>query len=291
MNSREETSMSRRIWRAVYPLLAYNGISYLISLLATFIIMAIVSLQYGSIGTADVYRSFLEKVLQISTAYVYEIQAAAALISIPVMLLFMRMDRKRKKAEGTWKEYGKVSPVLYLLPLFLGLSASYAANNLMLISGLEEVTTEYAQLSESFFKGNLLIELLGLGIIIPIVEEMVFRGLMYERIKEFLDLKWAVFVAALSFGVVHGNLVQGIFSFFLGLLMIYVYERFHSLLAPILFHVVSNVLAVVQTETGWLDGLFSGPVVFYGSTVAMCAVLIGMVLLIEKNVHSYETTV
>lgn len=290
MNKKEVTGTGagRRIWRVFYPMFAYNGISYLISLLATFLIMGFVSLQYDSIRTLAVYQEVMEKVLEISLSYAYEIQAVAALLSIPLMILFMRMDKKRRKEEGTWRTYGKVPPAQYLLAAVLGLSASYAANNMMLMSGLGEVTEEYARLTESLFKGNLVVELLGLGLIIPIAEEMVFRGLMYERLKEFLDFKWAAVLAALSFGTVHGNLVQGIFSFFLGLLMIYIYERYHSLLAPILFHMVSNILAVFQSETGFLDGLLSGPLPFYGSTFLMSGVLIGMVLLIEKQVHSEE---
>lgn len=290
MNKKEgtRTGAGRRVWRVFYPMFAYNGISYLISLLATFLIMGFVSLQYDSIRTLAAYQEVMEKVLEISLSYAYEIQAVAALLSIPLMILFMRMDKKRRKEEGTWRTYEKVPPAQYLWAAVLGLAASYAANNMMLMSGLGEVTEEYARLAESLFKGNLFVELLGLGLIIPIAEEMVFRGLMYERLKEFLDLKWAAVLAALSFGTVHGNLVQGIFSFFLGLLMIYIYERYHSLLAPILFHMVSNILAVLQSETGFLDGLLSGPLPFYGSTLLMSGVLIGMVLLIEKQVHAEE---
>lgn len=288
MNKKVETGTGRRVWRVFYPVLAYNGISYLISLLATFLIMGAVSLQYDSIRTLAVYQEVMERVLEISLSYVYEIQAAAALLSIPLMIWFMRMDKKRRTAEGTWRRYEKVRPMQYAFVLGLGLAASYAANNMLLLSGLEEMTEEYVQLTESFFKGNLAVELLGLGLIIPIVEEMVFRGLMYERLKEFLDLKLAVVLAAFSFGAVHGNLVQGIFSFFLGLLLIYVYERYHSLLAPILFHMASNILAVFQSETNFLDVFFSGRFSFYGSTLLMCGVLVGMVFFIERYVHSEE---
>lgn len=288
MNNKVETGMGRRIWRVFYPMFAYNGISYLVSFAATFLILGVVSLQYDSIRTLAVYQEIMEKVLEISLSYAYEIQAAAGLLSIPLMNLFLRMDKKRRMAEGTWHDYEKVRPVQYLFALGLGLASSYAANNMLLISGLMETTEEYAQLAEQFFKGNLAAELLGLGLVIPVVEEMVFRGLMYERLKEIMDFRWAAVLAAVSFGAAHGNLVQGIFSFFLGLLMVYVYERYHSLLAPVLFHMVSNILAVIQSETSWLDKLFSGPVLFYGSTLLMCGVLVGMVLLIEKHVHSRE---
>lgn len=285
---KKEDGFGRKLWRTVYPLLAYNGISYVVSIVATFIIIGVVSVQYDSIHTADLYQSFLEQVLQVSASYVYEIQALAALISIPIMVLFLRMDKKRRTAEGTWKEYDKVSPVLFALAIGLGLASSYVANNLMLISGLQQSTEGYAELSESFFKGNLVSELLGLGVIIPIVEELVFRGLMYERLKEFMDMKFAVITAAVCFGLVHGNVVQAVFSIFLGFLLIYVYERYHSVLAPILFHVASNVLAVFQSETGVFDVLYSGRGIFYGSTLVMCAVLVGVVVLIEKLVHSEE---
>ena len=43
-------------------------------------------------------------------------------------------------------------------------------------------------------------------------------------------------LSALMFGLYHGNLVQAIYGFVLGYLAVYIYEKYGSLKASILFH-------------------------------------------------------
>lgn len=284
---REET-LGKRLWRVVYPMLAYNAVSYLVSFVTAFIIMEVVSQGFGMIQTNEAYVDFLNEVTKVAVSYTYEMQSVAALMSIPILMLFMRMDKSRRLAEGTWKTYERVNPVLLVLAALLGFSASYVANNFMLMSGLQQMVEGYEELVALMFKGNLVVELLGLGIVIPIAEELVFRQLMYGRMKEFMDFRVAAVSASLCFGAAHGNMVQAIFSFCLSLLMIYLYERFHTIWAPILFHMVSNILAVLQAETPVLDPFFNSRPMFFGSTAIVCVILIGAVVLIEKFVCSEE---
>ena len=63
------------------------------------------------------------------------------------------------------------------------------------------------------------------------------------------------------------------------------------MLAPILFHAAANVLSVLVSETGMLDGIYRSAVPFWSCTILACAVLIGMVYLIENFVHSEEIPV
>lgn len=44
------------------------------------------------------------------------------------------------------------------------------------------------------------------GIVSPLVEEIVFRGVLYNRIRKFYSTKIAVFFSALLFGLFHANL-------------------------------------------------------------------------------------
>ncbi len=287
----KEETLGKKIWRVIYPLITYNAVSYVVAFAATYIITAFVAVGKGTISTQDAYVKLREEVYTILVTYTYEIQATAALIAIPLMLYYMRRDRKRRTAAQTLHVYQKVQPQWLGLVLALGFSASIVANNLMLMSGLQQSVEGYEELVALMFKGNLVIELLGLGLIIPIAEELVFRVLMYGRLKEFVDFRLAALSAAACFGAAHGNLVQAIFGFFLGLLMIYVYERYHSAWAPILFHVVSNVLAVLQEETTLLDPFYSSRTLFFVSTFVMAIVVVGMVMLIEKFVISEELEV
>ena len=58
----------------------------------------------------------------------------------------------------------------------------------------------------------------------PILEEYFFRGVLYGRCKELVSAPAAAFMTAAFFGVFHWDLVQGIYSFFMGLILAYLME-------------------------------------------------------------------
>lgn len=87
---------------------------------------------------------------------------------------------------------------------------------------------------------------LAVGVLAPVAEEMVFRGAILRRLLDAVgnSRSWvAVTVTALLFGLVHGNMAQGINAFVLGLLLGWMYVRTRSLVPGIAFHLANNTLA------------------------------------------------
>ena len=60
----------------------------------------------------------------------------------------------------------------------------------------------------------------------------------------------------------------------MGVLLAFAYERFHSILAPILIHVAANTVSVIISETGWLDFIYEDDTAFLISTVAAAAIFV-----------------
>ena len=87
------------------------------------------------------------------------------------------------------------------------------------------------------------------GILSPVVEEAVFRGLIYNRMKRCFNLKIALICSALIFGAYHGNIVQALYGAVLGFLIAYTYDRYGSFAAPVIFHGVANVRIDAITYT------------------------------------------
>ena len=83
---------------------------------------------------------------------------------------------------------------------------------------------------------------------IPICEELVFRGLMFKRMRERSGFLYAAVYSALVFGLFHGNIVQMVYGFILGMLLAYMYEKYGSVKAPIVGHMVMNLFSVLATE-------------------------------------------
>lgn len=74
----------------------------------------------------------------------------------------------------------------------------------------------------------------------PVVEECIFRGILYPTIKQAGYPKLAMLGTALLFGIVHANALTFVPLTLLGLLLVVLYEATDNLLASIAAHSVFN---------------------------------------------------
>ncbi len=78
------------------------------------------------------------------------------------------------------------------------------------------------------------------ALVAPIGEEIVYRGFVLRYLQRYG--RWfAIFVSAVLFGVMHGNLIQGVFAFFLGIVLGYVAVEY-SIKWSICLHFINNCL-------------------------------------------------
>lgn len=76
----------------------------------------------------------------------------------------------------------------------------------------------------------------------PVAEELVFRGLTYRFARKALPFWGANILQALLFGIMHMNMIQGIYAFALGLFLGWVCRTGHSIKYSILLHIAFNIL-------------------------------------------------
>jgi membrane protease YdiL (CAAX protease family) len=89
----------------------------------------------------------------------------------------------------------------------------------------------------------------------PLVEELLFRGLVQSALRSGLGRPWpAIFLASLMFAAVHQNPEHWPALFVLGVGMGYAYERSGSLLRPIFIHAMFNGLTILSqiVETAFI---------------------------------------
>ncbi len=90
----------------------------------------------------------------------------------------------------------------------------------------------------------------------PIREEIIFRGAVFyysfQIVRRKMKPQTALMVAnvfqAFVFGVLHGNLIQGVFAFIMGFVFGYLAYRFGSILPSILCHMLFNALSAFAME-------------------------------------------
>ena len=79
----------------------------------------------------------------------------------------------------------------------------------------------------------------------PLLEEIVFRGLVYTRLKKGMPAIAAAIVASLAFGLCHTGIIWMIYATALGLVMTWIFEKHQSLTANILFHLSFNLMGQI----------------------------------------------
>lgn len=83
-------------------------------------------------------------------------------------------------------------------------------------------------------------------VLAPVGEELLCRGILFRLAQNLSKNFWtANCIQAFAFGVLHFNLVQGVYAFLLGLVLGMLCRRFDSLYASMLAHLVINASAMI----------------------------------------------
>src|SRR5699024_9945509 len=109
------------------------------------------------------------------------------------------------------------------------------------------------------YAAGLPLQLLILGGVIPVAEEMMFRGLLFRRFRERQRFWYSAVCSSVFFAFMHTSITQTIYTLLLGLMLSYLYEKFGSLKAPVLLHIVMNTGSVLLTATGGFRWIGADP--------------------------------
>src|SRR3546814_12417655 len=103
--------------------------------------------------------------------------------------------------------------------------------------------------SDLFTWTSLAAMLLLVGVLVPFIEEIIFRGLLFGWLCKHLRFLLAAPVVALLFAVAHQVWMLVPVLFFMGLLLAAATARTGSLWPPIILHVPSNsVITTTQPD-------------------------------------------
>lgn len=129
---------------------------------------------------------------------------------------------------------------------------TYGFNYLFTITGFAESSESYQKVAESQYNVALVVGLILYGVISPFVEEVVFRGFLYGRMRVYMPKIGAVLVSSLLFGIYHGNMVQGAYGFMMGILFTLVYEKYKNFYLAVIMHAISNLVAFYIQLNGFI---------------------------------------
>ena len=79
-------------------------------------------------------------------------------------------------------------------------------------------------------------------ILVPIGEELLFRGIIQDEMRRAFPPAFAVVATSLVFAIFHGNFIQGSYVFFVGLALSLAYHLTNNFYIPIGMHIVFNLV-------------------------------------------------
>lgn len=118
------------------------------------------------------------------------------------------------------------------------------------------------------------------GILSPIVEEIIFRGIFLNKLRVFGD-KTAIWVTALTFGLFHGNLSQFFYAFALGLILGYVAIKTNQIKYSVILHMAINILGSVIMPALALSG--SMALMSLSGLIVAAMMIGGIILFIDER--------
>jgi uncharacterized protein len=127
-----------------------------------------------------------------------------------------------------------------------------------------------------------------IAVIPPIVEELLFRGMVLQSLRKYGD-GFAVMVSAMLFGLYHGNFVQMVFAFIAGLVMALVVLRTGSLWTSILIHFANNSISFALEMTQRFAGdAVANTVNLIVISVLMILGALSLIYILVKDRHFFR---
>lgn len=113
----------------------------------------------------------------------------------------------------------------------------------------------------------------------PIVEELMFRGLIFNYLKETGHVFFAIIVSGLLFGIWHMELIQVSYTIFVGIVLALVYEYTGSLFEPMIIHMIYNFSSTLPPGWEFLDDtILEGELLFLVPAVILILIMVVQII-------------
>lgn len=229
---------AKEIWRIISPLLIFRG--------TTAAVVSAFGILWMLLGSR---LAFLAGNLEDVTLL---LSAAAALWAAWIL---QKIDGREK----IW--YGEIRsrmPASALIPCMgAALGASVAGNCLLSLTGITQLEGA-GQIGQALELGTPAVVVFSTCVAAPLAEEMVFRVVIYRRLRRNLSALWSIGISSLLFALYHGNLPQGLYALAVGAVLAALMECYGSAAAPIAAHMTANTASVLLTWAGTGEILAEG---------------------------------
>lgn len=255
MNTR---GMLGKVWRLIYPLLLYE----LLSLMAGVFAVRIPGITEGTMSLLGIILT--------------------AILAIPVFMCLYVQDCREP---GRWDRHQKCVPfeIYYLIWGVVSCAALALLGNVLIsLTPLMEWSRRFWEAQEALTSGSLWIQVFASVLAAPVLEELLMRGVLYQRMRDVMSVKAAILFSAALFGALHGNLVQGVYAFLMGIYFAWLMERFQSVWVPVMGHMAANFTIILFSQSDYISRFLGSGMDFIWELI-ICAGCVGRAVQILKK--------
>lgn len=161
-----------------------------------------------------------------------------------IFILFLKIKKKNIKEE---LKINKINIKEYFMPCAIAFFYSVFYFFITYKSNINQTSPMY--ISANYY-GMLGIPILFIALILigPVIEEMLFRGIIMNTIKKSFNIKTTILISSLLFAIMHitsGGISLVIGAFFMGIILTTIYQTTNSLYVPIVAHMIANLPDVI----------------------------------------------
>lgn len=232
--------------KVFYPPILYFMITVFVEVIA-YVILFISRIRKINTNVSSFVASysFIDELSKDVEKYSYLIVFISAFIGIFVFGYLYYKDCRIVKGFSVKEQFEFGNPKYIVIVVVFGFFASTGLSRFVSLLPLDDILGNYDTVSDSLLNGSLLLQIISVGIAVPIAEELIYRGLVFNRMKNSMDIKVAAVITSLLFGIFHFNLLQGVYAFLLSLLLIYCINFYNSIIPSIIIHSIANISAVL----------------------------------------------
>ncbi|NLD20475.1 MAG: CPBP family intramembrane metalloprotease [Clostridiales bacterium] len=185
----------------------------------------------------------------------YLADSLACILMLPFYgLIFYFGYIRKSRQENVLDTTGKTYTVTTVMTLGMG-GISYGWLTLVDVAFqnipfIQESTERFQEFEDSMGNESYFWVFLSVVAIGPIVEELIFRGLIFNEAEKIRAGWFPVIMSAVLFGLFHMEFVQIIYTIIMGFIFGLVYQRTRSFVLVCYMHILNNLLV---TPPGILD--------------------------------------
>lgn len=231
----------KQLGKAICYFLLYFGVQNIVGI----VYVAAYSFKMSFEATISGGTPDIEAITLGATEYLLKNQNSliniSGVITIAFLVLFFLIRKKNiLKETNIVKTKGK--NILFGVGLALSLVVTVEFGMSLLPESWLEA---YASKSNWLLEGSGFTIFVSTVIMAPLIEELIFRGLMLSRLRKAMPDWGAVLLSALIFGVMHGQIIWIVYAFVLGVVLGFVAVKSESIIPTITLHMVFNFCGMV----------------------------------------------